>query len=248
MASSSNAVPAVDVVSDQYQLAKTQALSLPMEELMRLIDEVQSEINRHASEEPQRLREEEERRKREEEEIDALFAAWLPHHFARSDRKGEERAERHQRGPRYGSATESDSEGGSDAGFEYRIEEVDISDESYDTAEEKRKMERYFDWKLRRRTFDEDLPDVSRDDEEEESSDDEESSSGDSDTSPASSGSSCSERVRKKSEDDKQGFNTTAFSMLTSSSLKFLMGNGVNDGGDKMDLVWCLNVISRVDV
>ncbi|XP_026383957.1 PHD finger protein 14-like [Papaver somniferum] len=152
MASSSNPIPADATTSDQYQLAKTQDFSLPMDELMRLRDEVQSETNRRASEEAQRQREEDEKKRREEEEeTESLYCAWLPHHFSRVDRKEEERSERYQKGPKYGNATESDSERGSDAGFEYPLEEINTSEEDYGAAEDKRKMEKYLDWKLRRR-------------------------------------------------------------------------------------------------
>ncbi|XP_026416737.1 uncharacterized protein LOC113312198 [Papaver somniferum] len=149
MASSSNPIPAIASNSDQYNFAKTQAFSLPMDELIRLRDVVQGEINKRASEEAHQLREEEERKRREEEKIDSLFAAWVPKHYARYDWKDKERAERHQKGPKYGSATESDSEAGLDAGFEYPVEEVSTSEEGSDAAEEKRNMERYLDWKLK---------------------------------------------------------------------------------------------------
>ncbi|XP_026397043.1 uncharacterized protein LOC113291763 [Papaver somniferum] len=151
MASSSNPIPTIAAPSDQYQLAKAQAFSLPMDELQRLRDEFQSEINRRASEEAQRLREEDEKKRREEEETESLYCAWLPHHFARVDRKEDEQSERYQKGLKYGSATESDSEGGSDAGFEYPLEEINTSEDDYVAAEDKRKMEKYLDWKLQRR-------------------------------------------------------------------------------------------------
>ncbi|XP_026383349.1 cilia- and flagella-associated protein 251-like [Papaver somniferum] len=220
---SSNSNPANAAILDQYQLAKTPALSLPTEDLMRLSDEIQSEINRHRSEEAQRQREEEEKRRREEEETESIYQTWLPHHLARVDRKEEEQSERYQRGPIYGSATEEDSEEGSDDEFEFHLEEVD---DDYVAAEEERKMEKYQDWKQRRcfeferanpkifsRTMHEGDPKVEKresviiyprvaypsDSDEDlpeapsDEEDDEDSSSGDSETSPASSGSSCSE-------------------------------------------------------
>ncbi|XP_026384437.1 protein starmaker-like [Papaver somniferum] len=181
-----------------------------MDELMRLRDEVQGEINRRASEIVDRQREEEEKKRREDEETESLFAAWLPKHYERSDRKTDERSERHQKGPKYGSATESDSEADSAAGSEYHVEEVNTSEEGSDAAEDRLKMEKYFpEPKVEKEKLvlihpqtaqvedssdsDKNLPDASNDDEEEDESDEEDSSSGDSDTSPTSSGSSCSE-------------------------------------------------------
>ncbi|XP_026430455.1 vicilin-like seed storage protein At2g18540 [Papaver somniferum] len=196
MASSSNANPAVPANSDQYNLAKTQAFSLEIEELMKLRDDVQGEINRRASEVAQRQREEEERKRREDEETGSLFAAWVPKHFAKYDRKEEERALKRQKGPRYGSATESNSEAGSDAGFEYPVEEVNTSEEDSDDAEENWKMQRASPAEEFSKS-DEELPDVSNDEDDEEGSDEESSLSGDGDTSHASSGSSCSERYEE---------------------------------------------------
>ncbi|XP_026436602.1 vicilin-like seed storage protein At2g18540 [Papaver somniferum] len=221
MESSSASNPAIPSNSDQYNQAKNQAFSLEMDELMKLKDEVQGEINRRASEIDDRQREEEERKRREDEETESMF---------------EERSEKHQKDPKYGSSTESDSEEDSAAGYEYHVEEVNTSEEGSDVVEDRLRMEKYLDWKLRRRfeferanpkifartmqegepkveekklvlihprtaqvedssDSDENLHDASNDDgEEEDESDEEDSSSGNSDTSPASSSSSCSER------------------------------------------------------
>ncbi|XP_026458982.1 protein bfr2-like [Papaver somniferum] len=151
MASFSNPNPAVPANFDKYNLAKSQVFLLEMNELMKLRDEVQGEINRHAWEAAQHQRKEEEKKRRENEETKSLFAAWVPKHFARVDRKEDERSLKHQKGPKYGSSTESDSEEGSDDGFEYPLEEVNTSEEDSDAAEDMKRMERYFDWKLRRR-------------------------------------------------------------------------------------------------
>ncbi|XP_026384941.1 histone deacetylase HDT1-like [Papaver somniferum] len=126
-------------------------------------------------------------------------------HNERADRKEEERSQKRQKGPKYGSATESDSQVDSDAGFEYPLEEINTTEEDSDAVEDKQKMQRYLDWKLRRRAApeasssesDEDLPEVSSDEGDEEDSDDESSSSGDDDTSPAPSGNSCSKRYEE---------------------------------------------------
>ncbi|XP_026396262.1 VID27-like protein [Papaver somniferum] len=68
-----------------------------------------------------------------------------------SGRKEEERSLKREKGRKYGSATESDSEAESDEGFEYPVEEINTNEEDSDVAEDKRKMQRYLDWKLRRR-------------------------------------------------------------------------------------------------
>ncbi|XP_026439646.1 protein starmaker-like [Papaver somniferum] len=198
MESSSASNPTIPANSDQYNQAKYHAFSLDMDELMKLRDEVQGEINRRTSEIADRQRENEEKKRREDEEIESLFAAWLPKHYERSDRKTEERSERHQKGPKYGS--ESDSEADSAAGYEYHVEEVNTSEEGSDAAEDRLRMEKYLHWKLQMKDSsdsDKNLSDASTDDEEEDESDEEDSSSGDGDTSPASAGSSCSERYVK---------------------------------------------------
>ncbi|XP_026396196.1 transcription initiation factor TFIID subunit 11-like [Papaver somniferum] len=64
-------------------------------------------------------------------------------------RKDKEKAERHAKVPRYGSATESDSEASD--GFEYVVEEVNTSDLESDAAENKRNMDAYHDGILKRR-------------------------------------------------------------------------------------------------
>ncbi|XP_026378067.1 major centromere autoantigen B-like [Papaver somniferum] len=151
MTSSSASNPANPANFDQYNQVKKQAFYLEMDELMRLRDEVQGEINRRASEIAERQREEEEKKRREDEETESMFVAWLPKHYERSDRKTEERSERNHRGPKCGSATESDSEADSAAGYEYHVEEVNTSEEGFDAAEDGLKMEKYLDWKLRRR-------------------------------------------------------------------------------------------------
>ncbi|XP_026378434.1 major centromere autoantigen B-like [Papaver somniferum] len=107
--------------------------------------------NRRASEIADRQREEEERKRREYEETESMFDAWLPKHYERSDRKTEEMSERHQKDPKYGIATESDSEEDSAAGYEYHVEEVNTSEEGSDVVEDRLRMEKYLDWKLRRR-------------------------------------------------------------------------------------------------
>ncbi|XP_026450780.1 uncharacterized protein LOC113350891 [Papaver somniferum] len=150
MASSSASNPAVPANSDHYNQAKKLAFSVVMNELMRLRDEVQGEINRRASEIDDRQREEEEKKRREDEKTESLFAAWVPKHYERSDRKTGERSERHQKGPKYGSATESDSEEDSAPRFEYHVEEINTNEEGSDAAEDRQKMEKYLDWKLRR--------------------------------------------------------------------------------------------------
>ncbi|XP_026419707.1 uncharacterized protein LOC113315661 [Papaver somniferum] len=137
MASSGTSIPENPVDSDQYNQAKNLAFSLEMEELQGLRDEVHGEINRRAIEIVDRQREEDEKKKTEEEETESLYVAWLPKHFERSDRKMEERSERNQKGPRYG--------------YGYHLEEINTSDEGSDAVEDRRRMERYEEWRLRRR-------------------------------------------------------------------------------------------------
>ncbi|XP_026399886.1 sarcoplasmic reticulum histidine-rich calcium-binding protein-like [Papaver somniferum] len=151
MASSSDPIPVVPAISDEYKLSKDHAFLLGLEELMKLMDEVQGEITGRAGEAAQRQREEEEIKRREDEEIESLFAAWKPKHFARVDRKEEERSLKRQKGPKYNSATESDSKEGSDSGFECPVEEVNTNEEDSDVVQDKKRMGRYLDWKLRRR-------------------------------------------------------------------------------------------------
>ncbi|XP_026384412.1 transcription initiation factor TFIID subunit 11-like [Papaver somniferum] len=113
----------------EYSQAKSLLHSLSVIELHKLRDEAQSEIDRRVQEQL---------RQREEEEV----AQW-------KSRKDEEKAERHAKAPRYGSATGSDFEASD--GFEYVVEEVNTSDLESDAAKDKRKMDAYHDGRLKSR-------------------------------------------------------------------------------------------------
>ncbi|XP_026430558.1 transcription initiation factor TFIID subunit 11-like [Papaver somniferum] len=119
--------PVVPPETPEYSQAKSLLPSLSVIELQKLRDEAQSEIDRRVQEQL---------RQREEE-----AAQW-------QSRKDEEKAERHAKAPRYGSATESDSEASD--GFEYAVEEVNTNDLDY-AAEDKCKMDAYHDGRLKSR-------------------------------------------------------------------------------------------------
>ncbi|XP_026396993.1 transcription initiation factor TFIID subunit 11-like [Papaver somniferum] len=112
--------PVVPPETPEYSQAKSLLPSLSVIELQKLRDEAQSEIDHRVQEQLQ----------------------W-------QSRKDEEKAERHAKSPRYGSATESDSEASD--GFEYAVEEVNTSDLESDVAEDKRKMDAYHDGILKSR-------------------------------------------------------------------------------------------------
>ncbi|XP_026383876.1 protein bfr2-like [Papaver somniferum] len=192
MTNSGNPFPVDPANSTEYNQAKNLAFSLGEEDLERLRNEIREEINRRAEELALRQREKEERERRKRgRELDALDAAWKPKHFARSDSEAE----------------------GSHDGFEYPVEEINTNEEDSDVAEEKKRMERYFDWKIRRRfdheranpkicsrtmregepsDDDEELLDAAGDEDDEDEDSDESTSSEDDQTFPASSGSSYS--------------------------------------------------------
>ncbi|XP_026383982.1 uncharacterized protein LOC113279502 [Papaver somniferum] len=137
--------PVVPPETPEYSQAKSLLPYLSVIELQKLRDEAQSEIN-HRVQEQLRQREKEAARIRKERRIEALYTAWLPKFLEWQSRKGEEKAERHAKAPRYGSATESDSEASD--GFEYDVEEVNTSNLDSNAAEDKRKMDAYHDGKL----------------------------------------------------------------------------------------------------
>ncbi|XP_026378553.1 protein bfr2-like [Papaver somniferum] len=140
--------PIVPPETLEYSQAKSLLPSLSVIELQKLRDEAQSEIDRRVQE-LLRQTEEEAARIRKERRIEALYTAWLPKFLEWKSRKDEEKAERHAKSPRYGSATESDSEASD--GFEYGVEEVNTGDLDSDAAEDKRKMDSYHDGRLKSR-------------------------------------------------------------------------------------------------
>ncbi|XP_026396093.1 luc7-like protein 3 [Papaver somniferum] len=141
-------IPVVPPSSTEYEQAKVLALSLKFLELQRLRTEIQAEIDRHAHELIRQREEQERIHRREEEKLESLYVAWFPKYLPRCKRKDEKWAEKHSKCKRYDSATKSDSEA-PDEGFEYPVEKVDTSELDSYAAEDKARMEKYHERKLR---------------------------------------------------------------------------------------------------
>ncbi|XP_026417063.1 luc7-like protein 3 [Papaver somniferum] len=134
--------------SAAFEQAEDHVQTLSTGELQRLRDYIQAEIDHRNQEMILQREEEEQRRRREEEEYERKFAAWKTKFLAYDRRKEEEWLEKHSESKIYGSSTDEDSEASED-GMEYEVEEVNTSDMYSDAAEDKARMERYHDRKMR---------------------------------------------------------------------------------------------------
>ncbi|XP_026459747.1 uncharacterized protein LOC113360453 [Papaver somniferum] len=141
-------LPNAPPVIPEFAQAKSILPSLSIEELQKLREDAQSEIDHRIQEKTRQIEAEEDVQERKKRRFEALYNAWLPKFLKWQERKDEEKDEKQAKTPKFGSTTENDSE--ASKGYEYEVEEVDTSDLDSDAAKDKQWMNTYHDEKARR--------------------------------------------------------------------------------------------------